>query len=138
MCQYKRANNKSNHIFEKALRIVHQKKHLLKGSKDNSITAHQRNINFSYLNCKESILGLPATFEMERFVIIVNGFQLPAVNYYHKALHLGCCSSPRSASDYTTSRSRLSQIFYLIDVLKNFVKLTGNHLCCSLFFKKPY
>ena len=23
---------------------------------------------------------------------------LPAVNYYHKALHLGCCSSPRSAS----------------------------------------
>ena len=21
------------------------------------------------------------------------------VNYYHKALHLGCCSSPRSASD---------------------------------------
>ena len=25
---------------------------------------------------------------------------LPAVNYYHKALHLGCRSSPRSASDY--------------------------------------
>ena len=23
---------------------------------------------------------------------------LEAVNYYHKALHLGCCSSPRSAS----------------------------------------
>ena len=23
---------------------------------------------------------------------------LPAVNYYHKALHLGRCSSPRSAS----------------------------------------
>ena len=23
-----------------------------------------------------------------------------AVNYYHTALHLGCCSSPRSASDY--------------------------------------
>ena len=22
-----------------------------------------------------------------------------AVNYYHKALHLGCCGSPRSASD---------------------------------------
>ena len=22
---------------------------------------------------------------------------LEAVNYYHKALHLGCCSSPRSA-----------------------------------------
>ena len=24
--------------------------------------------------------------------------RLPAVNYYHRALHLGCCSSPRSAS----------------------------------------
>ena len=23
--------------------------------------------------------------------------KIPAVNYYHKALHLGCCSSPRSA-----------------------------------------
>ena len=30
-----------------------------------------------------------ATSKNERFVII---------NYYHKALHLGCCSSPRSAS----------------------------------------
>ena len=30
-----------------------------------------------------------ATSKMRRFVIIVNGF--------HKALHLGCCSSPRSA-----------------------------------------
>ena len=27
-----------------------------------------------------------------------NSERLPAVNYYHKALHLGCCSSPRSAS----------------------------------------
>ena len=24
--------------------------------------------------------------------------KLPAVNYYHKALHVGCCSSPRSGS----------------------------------------
>ena len=32
-----------------------------------------------------------ATSKMERFVIIVNG--------YHKAVHLGYCSSPRSASD---------------------------------------
>ena len=28
----------------------------------------------------------------------LNGCLLPAANYYHKALHLGCCSSPRSAS----------------------------------------
>ena len=34
-----------------------------------------------------------ATSKMERFVITVNGF------YYPKALHFGCCSSPRSASD---------------------------------------
>ena len=26
--------------------------------------------------------------------------RLPAVNFYHKALHLGCCSSPRSAFDF--------------------------------------
>ena len=30
---------------------------------------------------------------------IARGF--PVVNYYHKELHLGCCSSPRSASDGT-------------------------------------
>ena len=38
-----------------------------------------------------------ATSKMERFIIIVQ-----AVNYYLKALHLGCCSSPRSASDPTS------------------------------------
>ena len=27
-------------------------------------------------------------------------FQLPAVTYYYKVLDLGCCGSPRSASDY--------------------------------------
>ena len=37
-----------------------------------------------------------ATSKMECFVI--NSSRFPAVNYYHKALHLGCCSSPRSAS----------------------------------------
>ena len=36
-----------------------------------------------------------ATSKMEHFVIIVN--------YYHKVLHLGCCSSPRSASDVNLS-----------------------------------
>ena len=33
---------------------------------------------------------------MEHFVIIVNGF-----TNYQKALHLGCCSSPRSTSEST-------------------------------------
>ena len=37
-----------------------------------------------------------ATFKMEHFAIIVN----EAVNYYHVVLHLGCSSSPRSASGY--------------------------------------
>ena len=39
-----------------------------------------------------------ATFKMERFMIIVN--------YYHKVLHLGCCSSPRSASDHYLDSSK--------------------------------
>ena len=32
--------------------------------------------------------------------------RLKAVNYYHKALHLGCCSSPRPASDYGTVKHK--------------------------------
>ena len=39
-----------------------------------------------------------ASSKMKRFVIIVFGWMEEAVSYYHKALHLGCCSSPRSAS----------------------------------------
>ena len=33
-------------------------------------------------------------------------FLLPAVNCYHKELHLGCCSSPRSASEYCNANQR--------------------------------
>ena len=41
-----------------------------------------------------------ATSKMERFVMIVNGWKPLTIitKSYHKALHLGCCSSPRSAS----------------------------------------
>ena len=35
-----------------------------------------------------------------QFKPIVNTILL-AVNYYHKGLHLGCCSSPRCVSDFT-------------------------------------
>ena len=35
--------------------------------------------------------------------------RLPAVNYYHKELHLGCCSSPRFASGVYKSSSWLSE-----------------------------
>ena len=44
-----------------------------------------------------------ATSKMEPFVIIVN--------YYHKALHLGCCSSPRSVSDNYNARQ--IELFHL-------------------------
>ena len=44
-----------------------------------------------------------ATPKMERFVMTVNGFD------YHKALHLGCCSSPRSASGWD------GQVSFLFD-----------------------
>ena len=54
-----------------------------------------------------------ASSKMERFVIIVNGFQLPAVNYYHKALHLGCCGSPRSAPDCSLRKSCTMTFFNL-------------------------
>ena len=37
----------------------------------------------------DRVLNLPLEF-----------ITLPAVNYYHKALHRRCCSSPRSASAY--------------------------------------
>ena len=52
-----------------------------------------------------------ATSKMECFVIIVNGFRLPAVNYYHKALHIGCCSSPRSASALVAKRNHVLLTF---------------------------
>ena len=104
-----------------------------------------------YKNIKTVIRGgsrTAATSKMERFVIIVNGFQ-----DYHKALHLGCCSSPRSASGNndnlhqldqkrkqliicTTFRSSRSQMFFTIGVLKNFAIFTEKHLCWSLFLIK--
>ena len=56
-----------------------------------------------------------ATCKMERFVIIVNGWKLEAVSYYHKALHLGCCSSPRSASVIVTLMTQKAcTAFYMV------------------------
>ena len=48
------------------------------------------------INTSWGVSRTAATCKMECSVIIVNS--LPAVNYYHKALHLGCCNSPRFAS----------------------------------------
>ena len=47
-----------------------------------------------------------ATSKMERFVN--NSYRVPAVNYYHKALHLGCCNSPRSASGHSIAKALLT------------------------------
>ena len=49
--------------------------------------------------------------------------KLPAVNYYHKALHLGCCSSPRSAS----------KLYFRTCFFKNLVKdfISGFYYWCS-------
>ena len=37
-----------------------------------------------------------------------------AVKYYHKLLHLGCCSSPRSASDSISDNKKFCQIVKLL------------------------
>ena len=48
------------------------------------------------------------TSKMERFV----------TNHYHKALHLGCCSSPRSASDTHVASIYLKQIYFDAEIYK--------------------
>ena len=65
-----------------------------------------------------------ATSKMERFVIIVNGFQ-PLTNYY-KALNLGCCSSPRSASE-----SRNLFHFFLQYKLQKYKELKSSENQCA-------
>ena len=39
--------------------------------------------------------------------------KLESVNYYHKALHLGCCRNPRSASEFG-QREILSVIVFTV------------------------
>ena len=53
-----------------------------------------------------------ATSKMECFVIIVNDWKLEAVNYYRKELHLGCCSSPRSASENGLTLSCMFKTYF--------------------------
>ena len=42
--------------------------------------------------------------------VVSENISLEAVNYYHKALHLGCCSSPRSASGNDHPRTFLEKL----------------------------
>ena len=51
--------------------------------------------------------------------------QLAAVNYYYKALHLGCCSSPRSAS---VNKSEITHNFFSVAVF-----LLCFCCCCQCF-----
>ena len=66
-----------------------------------SRTARIKNAKFlRYCFCVSTRLGsrTAATSKMEHFVTIVNGWKLLTI--YHKVLHRGCCSSPRSASEH--------------------------------------
>ena len=51
-------------------------------------------INLSAIT--EAYLGL---LQHPNGALCDNSQRLEAINYYHKALHLGCCSSSRSASE---------------------------------------
>ena len=48
--------------------------------------------------------GIISGASLEDGVLCDNSERLDAANYYHKALHLGCCSSPRSASAHVIIR----------------------------------
>ena len=62
-----------------------------------SSACRKANLNYSdRIKGIESDLGTAASSKMKQFVIIFNGWK--PLNYYHKPLHLGGCSSPRSAS----------------------------------------
>ena len=50
------------------------------------------NYKFKTCRCKQN--------GIRKCVVIKDLFKISAVNYYHKVLHLGCCSSPRSASNF--------------------------------------
>ena len=58
---------------------------------------------------------------------------LRAVNYYHKELHLGCCSSPRSASALAQIRKRYLTYFKHKHPIKNETK-TKKRNCRLLYF----
>ena len=63
------------------------------------ISTNKFSIPLIELSASDTNLGLQ---QRPRWSSLGNNSQrLPAVNYYHKVLHLGCCSSPRSASEHS-------------------------------------
>ena len=56
-----------------------------------------------------------------------NSYRLEAVNYYHKVLRLGCCSSPRSAFKsllqmYLEERSKKKSTYTLLNLRISFLQ----------------
>ena len=51
-------------------------------------------------------------------VLCDNSERLKAINYYHKALHLGCCSSPRSVDGSDRIEASKFAGFYSIRVFR--------------------
>ena len=49
---------------------------------------------------------LPFENQIKSIGITLNIFD----DYYHKELHLGCCSSPRSASEYNIHNEEMKNI----------------------------
>ena len=47
-------------------------------------------------------LSFPLPLSLQDGALCDNIQQFPVVNYYHRMLHLGCCSSPRFATMYNT------------------------------------
>ena len=95
----------------------------------------------------KATLGKPSLVTVKIHGIIcydinVTFLLLPAVNYYHKALHHGCCSSPRSASGLKSilpweNRLKAFFIFMWRNSLLKFVKFEFRHVSSfSYFWKK--
>ena len=73
-------------------------------------------------------------FYQKMFVEIFRG--CPAVNYYLKVLHLGCCSSPRSPSDFT-SKFKTDEIEQICgNRERNWIGILNRSLTEEIFIKK--
>ena len=96
---------KKSYLNETAKGIEHK---IQEKSKENRIIKYKQiRIEFCYtwVGIHKVCLGYAYAFAMFLFrrasrTAATYKMEREAVNYYHKALHLGCCSSPRSASAF--------------------------------------
>ena len=82
-------------------------------------------------------LGLKNLFEVANIKLldskeITREFYEKAVNYCHKELHLGCCSSPRSASDKIKLEELRNSMNEKIKRCNNILNETGSSNWLSL------